>query len=110
MKNIAILLLALALLNVLDYKTTVYGLSTGKMVEGNPLARKLIEAGKFMHAKFGMSVVLLVSGIVAWRFDGRPELEHELFIRVKRITEYIMMSTVAMYVLVVLNNLWIILR
>ena len=63
--------LALQIANALDAAATLYGVSTGRMIEGNPLMRSVIEAHPLAFVLAKVALVGL-AGLLLWRLRAHP--------------------------------------
>lgn len=90
--------LAFTLLNIGDVATSMAGLSTGKVIECNPLF-----SGSFLYFgiyKFGLCALIFVLCWVSWRW-----LEMEKYRAMSWIILSVLLALTIFYVFVVANNI-----
>mgnify|MGYP000456884134 CR=1 FL=1 len=101
---LTIITLLLLILNALDYATTSYGLSTGALVELNPL----LNAENLVEIKLIYPTCMLVSTLILCFFAEKKLAERKCDLtsnRVYGLVQYVCLFVVGMYVFAVVNNL-----
>ena len=111
MKLLSSILIILAILNGLDYVTTIYGVGSGKGVEANPASRALMEAGMFDEVKVGVGIMLGIVGLLALEVEKRGYVLSDF--RLSFIWYLVAVYTVfvvLLYIAAVINNLFIVMK
>ena len=112
LKTISISAVVIAVLNFLDYVTTVIGLRYEFFEEANAISKKLILAGVFDEVKIGLSLALVLIGILAWmalKEHYEVWIEKRAFRVLMRLACITCLAVTAEYFLVVLNNVLLLL-
>ena len=99
--RLSALLFIFALLNALDYITTIYGVENGIFVEANPISRALLDRGTFDDVKIILISMSCSTGVAAVWLEKRGLMKYSLLWRA--LTVYIMFVSL-LYIIVVVNN------
>jgi len=110
MVRLSAVLIILAILNTLDWATTIYGVGSGIGYELNPFSRQLLENGTFTPFKIGLTIMLCITSLTTLEIEKRG-----LFLRyywssfIWYVSIIYATAVTVMYIIVVANNFMVLL-